>query len=76
MIRSWADGHQQHAADRKQQQRVIFAALDVHALEVIVGQGYRRQPAAQEDDVQIDRKTIRHDHIVEGGQRTAALGEA
>ena len=35
-------------ADGKQHEHVVFAALDLHALQIIISQGHPYQPAGQQ----------------------------
>ncbi len=53
-------------ADREHQQDVVLAAVNLHAVQVIVGQRDRHQTADQEERLQEDGKSIHDDHAVEG----------
>jgi hypothetical protein len=67
--------HQHHAEDAEQQQGVILAALQAHALDVAVGQRDAQQPADEQQGVQEDGKAVQHGHVVKAGRLLAGLAE-
>ncbi len=67
--------HEEHAGDGEKHQRVILAALQVHALEVTIGDGDGTDPTGEEKDAQERREAIQHDHPAESGKLLPGLGE-
>ena len=65
--------HKQHAHNAEEQQGVVFAPFEAHALEIAVSQRNTEEACHKQQGIHKGREAVEHNHIVKAGLGGADL---